>query len=272
MERQPKISVVMGVCNCERTLAAAVDSVFSQTYDSWELILCDDGSTDGTYALAKAYAEKYPDRVILLRNDRNRKLAYTLNRCLEAASGELVARMDADDLSHPGRFRKQVEYLLAHPDIQLVGTAMRPFDDAGSYGVMHPPLLPDGKNLMRGTPFFHATVMTYKRVYDELGGYSVLKRTERVEDIDLWFRFFARGFSGRNIDEPLYLVREDFAAVRRRTLQARIHSIQTRYYGYKLLGFPLRRLILPAAVLFLKGLVPPHLARLIKKRRITGRL
>ena len=128
MTECPKVSVIMGIYNCEKTLPEAIESILRQTYPNWELILCDDGSSDGTYAIADSYAKRDPQRIILIRNETNKKLAYTLNRCLSVASGELIARMDGDDISHPDRFLRQTEYLLAHPDVQLVGTDMRCFD------------------------------------------------------------------------------------------------------------------------------------------------
>ncbi len=271
MTVQPKISVIMGIYNCAKTLPQAVDSILNQTYANWELIMCDDGSTDGTYAVAERYRNLYPGKIILLKNERNMKLSYTLNRCLEAAAGELVARMDGDDVSAPERLQRQSDYLRLHPDVHLVGTAMRCFDESGFHGIMHPPVCPTGRNLINGTPFFHATILTYKFVYDALGGYCLEKRAERVEDIDLWFRFYTNGFIGSNIDEPLYDVREDFGAIRRRTLQARIHSIQTRAVGYKLLGFPLYRLIKPGFILILKGIMPPRFTAFFRKTQAKRR-
>lgn len=271
MTDNPKVSVIMGIYNCEKTLAEAIDSILNQTYTNWELIMCDDGSTDGTYTIAEEYQKRYPGKIVLLKNQQNMKLSYTLNRCLEAAAGELIARMDGDDRSRPERLQKQVSFLLAHPDIQLVGTGMRPFDKNGFHGIMHPNLNPTGKALRSGTPFFHATILTLKQVYDALGGYSTEKRAERVEDIDLWFRFYANHFTGANLDEPLYEVREDYHAIKRRTLQARIHSIQTRAYGYKLLGFPAYWLIRPACVLFLKGVAPPRFTAYWRRKQAYRR-
>ena len=106
-----KISVIMGVYNCESTLERAIESIVNQTYGNWELIMCDDGSTDQTYDVAKRYQERYPQKIKLLRNDRNMKLAFALNRCLAEVSGELVARMDADDRSCPERLQRQVCFL-----------------------------------------------------------------------------------------------------------------------------------------------------------------
>ena len=100
----------MGIYNCASTLEAAVRSIQAQTYTDWELIMCDDGSTDDTLAVARKLAEE-DGRIILLRNMMNRGLNYTLNKCLESATGEFIARQDGDDESVSTRFEKQVQFL-----------------------------------------------------------------------------------------------------------------------------------------------------------------
>ncbi|MDK0922904.1 glycosyltransferase family 2 protein, partial [Clostridium perfringens] len=104
-DKKIKVSIIMGIYNCEKTLSDCIDSLLNQTYTNWELIMCDDSSTDCTYKIAKRYAEKY-NNIILLRNETNKKLSATLNRCLEVAKGEYVARMDADDIALPTRLEK----------------------------------------------------------------------------------------------------------------------------------------------------------------------
>ena len=96
-----KVSIIMGIYNCAATLPEAIDSILAQTFPDWQLVLCDDGSKDNTYAVAKAYQERIPDKIILLQNEQNMGLNHTLNRCLQAATGEYVARMDGDDVSLP---------------------------------------------------------------------------------------------------------------------------------------------------------------------------
>lgn len=265
MKEYGKISVLMGIYNCESTLKDAVDSIINQTYTDWELILCDDCSTDGTYALALEYAGKYPGKIILLRNEQNSKLAFTLNRCLEAATGRFVARMDGDDKCLPERFEKQLEYLHAHEGAVLVGTAMQRFYNDGSFGsVASCPAEPDRFTPHSNGPSFnHATILAYKSVFDALGGYTVCPRTVRGQDRDLWFRFFAAGYKGVNMPDALYLVREDIEAVRRRTFRDRYISFQTEIYGYRLLGYPLRWYIMPVVRLS-KALVPHKLQLLYR--------
>ena len=267
-EDNPKISVIMGIYNCGETLGEAIESIISQTYTNWELVMCDDGSTDNTYIIAQEYAAKYPSQIILLQNKENKKLSYTLNRCIEAATSEWIARMDGDDISHKDRFQKQVKYLQEHPDIQMLGTSMQRFDEAGLHAVRHAIVNPDKQTLRKTEPFFHPTLMTYKRVFLALGGYQDTDRTERVEDLDLYFRFYGKGFTGANLDEVLYYVREDGHTLKRRIAKYRINGLRTRVFGYRLLGYPRRWLIRPAVSAIMKSLVPICVVRQI--RRIRG--
>ena len=263
----PMVSVIMGIHNCEKTLQEAVDSIRRQTYANWELILWDDGSTDGTYEIAKQYAAEDPDRIRAFHDGQNRKLSHALNQCLRRATGELVARMDGDDLSHPDRLEKQVSYLQEHPETDLVGTQMNRFDENGYTGVLRAPLQPESEMLCSKTPIHHATIMTYRSVYEALGGYTESETVEGVEDVDLWFRFFEKGFKAATLDEALYDVRMDREALKRRTMGRRIRSLRTRAAGYKRLGFPRRWLLKPACTLLLKGLAPVWIKRISINRR-----
>ncbi len=267
MTQTGKISVLMGVYNCEATLAQAIDSLLAQTYPHWELILCDDASTDNTYAVAEEYAARYPEKVRLLRNENHSFLAYSLNRCLEKASGEFVARMDGDDRSLPERFEKQVAFLNEHPEIAIVGTAMRRFDDKGELGaVIQLEETPDRNTPHRGNVFLHATVLGRKEVFEALGGYAVLPRTQRGQDLDLWFRFLDAGYQGANLPEVLYLVRENDKALRRRTAHIRWINFQTTLYGYRLLEYPWYWYWKPFVSL-LKMLVPIGLIGWLRKQQ-----
>lgn len=262
-----KISVIMGIYNCEKTLPEAIDSIINQTYENWELIMCDDCSADNTYEIARKYKEQYPNKIILIKNETNSKLAYSLNQCLKKATGYYVARMDGDDISLPNRFEKQVEYLNSHPNIQLVGTNMQLFNDSGYLGIEKRPEHTDKWTLHKIIPFNHATIMTYKNVYDDLDGYTVCERTVRGQDYDLWFRFFHKGYMGDNIQEPLYLVREDINAVKRRSFKVRWSTFETTKFGYKLLGYPKIWLFKEFLLTFVKSITPYKIQYLYKKTK-----
>ena len=112
MEKKPLVSILMGIYNCADTLEEAIESIENQTYDNWELIMCDDGSKDNTYEIAKKYNEKNPEKFVLIKNEKNLGLNMTLNNCLKVAKGELIARMDGDDISLPERFGKMANFFL----------------------------------------------------------------------------------------------------------------------------------------------------------------
>lgn len=251
-----KISVIMSVYNAAETLRESIESILEQTYTNWEFIICNDCSTDNTQEILDEYQTKYPDRFILLRNQENRYLAYSLNRCLEVATGEYVARMDGDDLSVKTRFEEQVAFLSSHPEYDLVGSSMQRFNQEGLADIDYKPEAPDRNYMKITVPFNHATIMTYPRVYEKLNGYTVAKRTVRGQDYDLWFRFYYEGFCGYNLRQPLYLVREDMNAIRRRTFKVRWSTFQTTRYGFKLLGFPRYLLVKAFFVTLFKSLTP----------------
>ena len=129
-----KVSIIMGIYNCAATLPEAIDSILAQTFSDWQLVLCDDGSKDSTYTVAESYQEKFPNKIVLLQNERNMGLNHTLNRCLQIANGEYVARMDGDDISLPTRLEKEARFLDAHPEYAIVSTPMFFFDENGDWG------------------------------------------------------------------------------------------------------------------------------------------
>lgn len=231
------VSVIMAVYNCEKTVDQAIESILNQTYQDWVMIICDDASTDGTLARIKRYERDYPGKFVIIQNDENRKLPYSLNHCLQHVHTELVARMDGDDWSLPTRLEKQVAFLRANPEIDLVGTGVTVSDGNKKIASIIKTQYPTKETMLHSNAFSHATIMTYKRVYDQLGGYSLDPTVLRVEDVDLWCRFLAAGFRGYNLQEELYVILEDVNAAKRRTLSARINSAKTRCRGYHLMGF-----------------------------------
>lgn len=233
----PKVSIIMACYNCEKTVGKALNSILDQTYQNWVMICCDDGSHDRTVEILKRYEQAHPGKFLVLQNESNCKLPYSLNHCLAHVETELVARMDADDWCDPTRLEKQVRYLQEHPEADLVGTHICVSDGEKRMASIVTPQYPVREDMPKRLCFAHATIMTYKRVYDALDGYSLDPTVLRVEDVDLWCRFFAAGFVGHNIQEELYTILEDEAAVKRRGLKARINEARTRCRGYKTMGF-----------------------------------
>ncbi|MBQ4569111.1 MAG: glycosyltransferase [Ruminococcus sp.] len=254
------ISVIMAVYNCAPTLREAIDSILNQTYTNWEFIICDDCSTDNTMEIVREYKAKFPDKFKIIQNEVNSKLSFSLNHCLKYAEGEFIARMDGDDISVPTRFETQVKYLREHPDVDLCSTLVQRFDENGLSDIIVKPEFPDRYTQRNHVAFNHATIMTYKYVYDKCGGYTVSKRTVRAQDYDLWFRFFYHEFKGVNLQEPLYLMREDKNAVKRRTFKVRFNAYRTTVKGFRLLRYPIKWYIKPTVTFIIKGLTPSFIA------------
>src|SRR5438067_12011849 len=118
---QPAISVIMSVYNAEAFLEAAVQSVLMQSFSDFEFIIIDDGSTDRSNQILQDYARK--DNRVRLISRPNKGLTASLNEGLKLARGEFIARMDADDVAAPDRFKIQVEYLRDHPEVSVRGSA-----------------------------------------------------------------------------------------------------------------------------------------------------
>lgn len=217
----PLISVLMGIYNCETTLEEAVECIINQTYTNWELIMCDDGSKDNTFNIAMDFVNKYPSKIVLLKNEQNKGLNYTLNKCLKYAKGTYIARMDADDTCSKERFEIELQAFEHEPDIDIVSTDMTFFDETGEWGLIQHPDYPEKKDFVHESPFCHAPCMVKTEAMRKVGGYSVSDYLLRVEDYHLWFKMYNAGYKGKNIHIPLYQMRDDRNAYARRNFKNR---------------------------------------------------
>ena len=199
----PKISIVMAAFNEEQDIGRALESILAQTFIDWELIVIDDGSTDGTADVVRRYAEK-DSRIKLVCNESNLELSASLNKGIGLAQADLIARADADDINLPERLSIQYEYMQANREIDVVGTAAYLLDEAGdkvntgSYPLTHAELkkLPFLKN-----HFWHPSVMIRRRFFDTAGLYD--PHYARGQDKELWLRGLSVGCCYANLPEPL---------------------------------------------------------------------
>lgn len=269
----PKISIIMGIYNCASTLPEAIDSILNQTFTDWELIMCDDGSTDSTYSVARKYWHTYPDKIVLLQNKMNKGLNFTLNKCLHIAKGEYIARMDGDDISLPERFQKEADFLDMHPEFAIVSTPMIHFDENGVWGRGQAIPVPKKKDFVFHAPCFcHAPCMIRKDAFLSVNGYTEDPFFLRFEDCNLWFKLYAAGFMGANLSEPLYKMRDDRNAYQRRTAKTRLKAVFVQWHGFRLIDMPLR--YYPFLLLeLIKGVVlssiPSSLYTILHKRKLS---
>lgn len=114
--RRVKVSVLMPVYNSQRYLKTSIESILGQTFQDFEFIIIDDGSTDGSWKIIEKCKQK-DERIVALRNKQNIGTSRTLNRGLSIATGKYIVRMDADDWSYPERIEKQYEYMQKHQNV-----------------------------------------------------------------------------------------------------------------------------------------------------------
>ena len=192
MEKAPTVSVIMPVYNAERYLRPAIDSVLNQMFNDFELIIIEDASNDSTREIVAEYAERDP-RVIAVVNDKNLGLTPSLNKGLDLARGEFIARMDADDISHPERFEKQVSYLRSNSDVCMIATSRERIDEEGNTISSYSET--DGKEGLRERmkvtcSVAHGSVMFRRKEVIELGKYR--DGIPYAEDYDLWLRIMEK--------------------------------------------------------------------------------
>jgi len=203
----PALSVLLPVYNGERFLAEAIESILAQTFTDYEFIIINDGSRDGSGAIIDDYAER--DSRIRAFHQDNRGLVETLNRGIAVARAPLIARMDADDISLPRRFERQIHRFENRPDLAVVGGCIILIDDAGKR--IRRCNYPTGGAALRqllehDSPLAHPAVIMRRDIVCGLGGYR--RQYKYAQDYDLWLRMHDAGYGIENVAEPVLLYRQ----------------------------------------------------------------
>lgn len=197
----PRVSVVMTVYNAERFLQEAIESVLAQTFIDFEFIIVDDASTDSSLEIL----EKLKDpRILIIKHTSNRGAANSRNDAMMVACGDYIAIMDADDLSHPHRFERQVEFLDKYTNIGLVGCSIYDNIDVDNF-ILYTSYLPEDnatiqKTLMEKWCFLHPSVMFRRQVVERVGGYR--ETFDVAEDHDFILRV-SEHYNVHNMNEKL---------------------------------------------------------------------
>lgn len=190
MKATPAVTVLLPVFNDRRFVGRAIQSILDQTFRDFELLVLDDGSTDGSMEIVRSFRDP---RVSIESNPRNLGLARTLNAGLALAKSDLIARMDADDISEPGRFERQVAFLEANPQVAVVGTWATWIDENDRpFTRIEFPTQPSEieSALLEDNCIFHPSVMFRRRPVEEIGGYSASATLS--QDYELWLRMSER--------------------------------------------------------------------------------
>ena len=233
---EPLVTVLMPVYNGARYIRETIDSILNQTYTNFEFLIIDDASTDNTLDIIASYND---NRIVVARNEHNSKIVYTMNKGIQLAKGEFIARMDADDIALPQRLEKQAKYLVAHPEVSMVDVIMELIDENGvSLNAYNSDVTSDEGILHAMTK---ANCMGHSSVMMRTSDYrAYMYRNIYYEDDDLWLRILNDHKKIHKIAEPLLLYRIHSGSIMNKDQkknQALLKVIKTRWFYYKNLRF-----------------------------------
>jgi glycosyltransferase involved in cell wall biosynthesis len=257
------LTVLMSVYNGEEYLDEAIESILNQTYEDFQFLIIDDASTDRSPRMLQKWAN-HDDRIRLMLNEHNQGLGAVLAQGMRDADTPLVARMDADDVAHPERLQRQVEYMKANPEVGVLGTFAVDVDEHGQivkprrFPVTHEEIC----QLLWTNPILHPTVMMRRREILAAGNYDPDLR--KRQDYDLWFRCAEAGLRFANLPEPLLEYRFTDDYYRRNDLGVAWLQAKIGWRGCRRTNAPWIAYI-GVAVPFLRALLPRPLNALVHR-------
>ena len=209
------VSVIMPVYNAEEYLAAAIDSVVNQSYQSWELICVDDCSSDSSFRLLKFYSGK-DERIRVIRLSTNMGVAFARNKGLSVASGRYVAFLDSDDIWSCEKLERQIDFMRKER-IAFSFTSYCLIDEAGSYlhRTIRAPREVTYESMLTGNRIGCSTVMLH---IEKLG--KIVMPEVRHEDYATWLQILKRGYVGRGLAQVLTAYRVSSGSLSRNKLKS----------------------------------------------------
>lgn len=262
MTKKPDLSILMPIYKTADFLREAMNSMLSQTFTNFELIVLNDCSPDNAEEILDTFSDP---RIVRYCGDKNQGLANVLNVGMDMARGKYIARMDSDDISLPNRLEVQIKYLEEHPNIDLCSCGMELFGAKNEIWIRESDPEKVKITALHHSPILHASSM-WRKVSFERCGLNYSQNMVPAEDYDLWCRALALGLKLVNIPDVLYLYRI-------RPGQATMDTVKTAQkereirYNYLQSIYPGRR-ITNASELIFANLCHPFFKHYVLVRRI----
>lgn len=263
-----ELSVIMSVYNAEKSefLDTALCSIWSQQkLKPDEIILIEDGPLNcNLRCVIDSWQQQIGDKLVIIKNETNVGLTKSLNKGISKARGRFIVRMDSDDISHPDRLYKQYTYMLANPDIDVLGGAIQEFNSTNKclnirkYPQTHDDVL---RYIYKASPLAHPATMIRKTIFDSGLSYNENYRTS--QDIALWFDVIYNGWKIANLDDIVLYFRQDESIFKRRGRNKAINEFKIYVQGVKkIYGIATLKYLYPLARLIFR-LMPTSLIQLI---------
>lgn len=244
-------------------LRLALESILNQSFSDFELIIIDDGSKDDLCTVLSEYTGR-DNRVKILRNEKNQGIINSLNRGIDLAQGEFIARMDSDDIAMKDRLEKQLGFLEQHPDYALVGTNAITIDEDGKetghldFPTSHESIY---RSIILRNPILHPTWFLRRSIFTEMGCYD--EKASRVEDYEFLLRIAPKYKIG-NVPERLLYYRFNNAGIsfKNNKLQEK-QALTIRLRALRLYGYPIWYMVHLVRPLFFYLFIPSFLKKRI---------
>ena len=195
------VSVLLSTYNSEETLGESINSLLNQTYKNLEILISDDGSTDSTKEICKKFQLK-DERILLSSNKKNVGLTKSLNNLAQKASGSLIARHDADDISLPNRIEEQIQFMKKKGLDAVTTRSLVKQNNKKRPGISF--YIPNKLLINRKNPFIHGTLIIKKNVFQEIGYYD--ERFYFAQDYKLFYDLLNKGYKVRTLNKALYIL------------------------------------------------------------------
>ena len=195
------VSVLLSTYNSEESIGESIDSLLSQTYKNLEILISDDGSTDSTKEICKKFQLK-DERVLFSSNKKNVGLTKSLNNLAQKASGSLIARQDADDISLPYRIEEQIQFMKTKKLDAVTSRSLVKQNNKKRPGISF--YIPDKLLINRKNPFIHGTLIIKKNVFQEIGYYD--ERFYYAQDYKLFYDLLDKGYKVKTLNKALYIL------------------------------------------------------------------
>lgn len=195
------VSVLLSTYNSEESIGESIESLLSQTYKNLEILISDDGSTDSTKEICKKFQLK-DERILFSSNKKNIGLTKSLNNLAQKASGSLIARHDADDISLPYRIEEQIEFMKKKKLDAVTTRSLVKQNNKKRPGISF--YIPDKLLINRKNPFIHGTLIIKKNVFQEIGYYD--ERFYYAQDYKLFYDLLNKGYKVKTLNKALYIL------------------------------------------------------------------
>ena len=260
--RVMRISVLMSVYHSEKSLYLdkALESVYDgQTVKPSQIVLIEDGPlTPELYTVIEKWKNKIGEILSICVNGVNLGLTKSLNKGIQYVKGDVIARMDSDDISDSRRFERQVAYLEQNPDVDIVGGSLQEFDETNlCLNIRHYPLTHEEacKYIVKACPLAHPSVMMRRRIFDE--GLKYDERYRMSQDIKLWYDAILAGYRIGNIPEVILFFRREGDVFKRRSRAKAWNEFKIYMNGiYRMKGIMTFSYIYPIARYCFRNLPP----------------